>query len=327
MRHRLWSIASTFAACIVASGALYGTAHAAASTAKQNIIPPWQNGKNNDALERGLELTVPPVDNLADFHGSLDAPKLVLYVGGNYFFAMAPLVEEFEKKNPDYKGHVYWETLPPGFLEKQIRAQGTVTVGNMTWTVKADAYFAGLKKVQGLIEAGLLEKPAVPYATNTLTIMVPKDNPAHVTGLKDLGKANVRLVMPNPQFEGVARQIQASLKKAGGDDLVDEVYHKKVSSGGTVLTQIHHRQTPLFLMEGRADAGVTWKSEAMFQEQAGHSIAHVDIPDNENATAIYAGALVKDAPHAKAARAWLDFIRSPAALAIFQRYGFKAYPG
>jgi hypothetical protein len=27
------------------------------------------------------------------------------------------------------------------------------------------------------------------------------------------------LAMPNPEFEGIARQIEASLKKAGGDAL------------------------------------------------------------------------------------------------------------
>jgi ABC-type molybdate transport system substrate-binding protein len=63
----------------------------------------------------------------------------------------------------------------------------------------------------------------------------------------------------------------------------------------------------------------------LFQEQAGHPITHVAIPDADNATAIYAGAEVKDAPHPQAATAWLDFIRSPAALEIFERYGFKPY--
>ena len=289
------------------------------------VLPPWQHGANNDAVQRGLDLTVPQVDVLADFHGDLTDPKLVLFVGGNYFFAMAPLVKAFEAQHPEFKGRLYWETLPPGFLEKQMKAGGVVTSGNMTWTIKADAYFAGLVKVKQLIAAGLLTGAPVPYATNQLAIMVPKGNPAQVTGLADLGKVSIRLAMPNPQFEGVARQIKASLKKAGGDALVDKVYSAKVAAGSTVLTQIHHRQTPLFLMQGKADAGVTWQSEAVFQEQAGHPIAHVDIPANENTVAIYAGAVVKDAPHRAAAELWLAFIRSPAALKIFEGYGFKPY--
>ena len=296
-----------------------------ATEASSAIFPPWQKGENNDALQRGLEFTVPQVDVLADFHGDLSNSKLVLFVGGNYFFAMAPLVKQFEIQYPEYRGRIYWETLPPGLLVKQMQAGGTITVGNMTWSVKADAYFAGLMKVKELIAEGLLIGPAVPYVTNQLAIMVPKGNPAGIKSLADLGTARVRLAMPNPEFEGVARQIKASLGKAGGDALVDAVYQSKVKDGTTVLTQIHHRQTPLFLMQGRADAGVTWKSEALFQEQIGNPIGHVDIPEAVNATAIYAGAIVKGASHADAAQSWLKFIRSPAALEIFGRYGFKPY--
>src|ERR1700724_490888 len=238
---------------------------------------------------------------------------------------MAPLVAEFEKEHPDYKGRIYWETIPPGLLVKQIEAGGTITSGNMTWTAKPDAYLAGLKKVDALIGQGLLTDHAVPYATNTLTIMVPQGNPAHITGLADLGKPEVRLAMPNPEFEGIARQIKASLEHSGGDKLLNEVYGTKVADGSTVLTHIHHRQTPLWIMQGKAQAGVTWQSEAMFQEQAGHPISHVDIPAADNTTAIYAGAMATHAPHAEAAQRWLDFIRSPAGLAIFERYGFKPY--
>lgn len=288
-------------------------------------FPPWQHGENNDAVQHGMDFTIPQVDVLADFHGDLSNPKLVLFVGGNYFFAMAPLVRQFEMEHPEYKGRIYWETIPPGLLVKQMEAGGTVTSGNMTWTVKPDAYFAGLMKVKQLIAQGMLVEPAVPYVTNQLAIMVPKDNPAHIASLKDLGRPEVRLAMPNPEFEGIARQIKASLKKAGGDELADSVYGSKVSAGTTVLTHIHHRQTPLFIMQGRADAGVTWQSEALFQEQAGNPISHIAIPDNENTTAIYAGALVKNAAHRQAAKLWLTFIHSPAALKIFEGYGFKPY--
>ena len=299
----------------------------AAPAGTRDIFPPWQHDENNDALNRGLEFTVPEVDNLPDFHGDITNPQLVLYVGGNYFFAMAPLVAEFEREHPEYKGRLYWETIPPGLLVKQMEAGGTITSGNMTWTAKPDAYFAGLDRVKSLIKQGLLEGPAVPYVTNTLAIMTPAENPAGVTTLADLGKADIRLVMPNPEFEGVTRRIQAALRKAGGDALNDMVYKTKVADGSTVLTQIHHRQTPLFLMLGRAAAGVTWKSEAIFQEQVGNPISHVDIPPEHNSTGVYAGAVVKDAPHQAAARLWLAFIRSQPALAIFSRYGMEPYTG
>ncbi len=289
------------------------------------IFPPWQHGANNDAIDRGVEFTVPDADVLADFHGDPANPLLVLYVGGNYFFAMAPLVQTFETRHSEYRGRLFWETIPPGILLRQIKAGGRVTVGNMTWTAEPDVYLAGLEAVKTQIAAGLLDGPAVPYVTNTLTIMVPKGNPAHVAGLADLARASIRLAMPDPEFEGIARQIHASLEKAGGPALAQAVYETKVHDGTTRLTRIHHRQTPLWLMQCRAEAGVTWRSEALFQEQVGHAIEHIDIPDSLNSTGVYAGAVVRGAAHVQAAKDWLDFIRSPEALAIFGRYGFKPY--
>ncbi|CAB3769214.1 glycine/betaine ABC transporter substrate-binding protein [Burkholderia puraquae] len=321
-RRRRRTLRAVLAAWLCCASALPLAAPADTAT---TVFPPWQNGRNNDATHRGLEFTVPQVDVLADFHGDLTAPKLVLFVGGNYFFAMAPLVAKFEEDHPEYRGRIYWETIPPGLLVKQIQAGGTITVGNMTWTVKPDAYFAGLGKINGLIADGTLAGPAVPYVTNQLTIMVRAGNPKRIASLNDLARPDVQLAMPNPAFEGVARQIRASLVKAGGDALARTVYDDKVRAGTTELTHIHHRETALFLMQGRADAGVLWQSESAFQEQVGHPLMHIDIPAEQNTTAIYAGAMVKDAPHPEAARKWLGFIQSPEAFRIFQRYGFGRY--
>lgn len=54
-------------------------------------------------------------------------------------------------------------------------------------------------------------------------------------------------------------------------------------------------------------------------------VAHVDIPEAFSSAAIYAGGGVKGAPYPDAARLWLDFLRSPEGLAIFEHYGFKRY--
>lgn len=300
-------------------------ASSCAGALDDSLYPPWQHGANNDTSDRGLEFTVPEADNLADFHGDPANPLLVVYVGGNYFFAMAPLVHAFEARYPQYRGRLYWETIPPGLLVRQMQAGGRVTVGNMSWTAKADVYLAGLGAVEREIKEGLLVAPALPYVSNTLTIMVRRGNPAHISGLADLGAAGVRLAMPDPEFEGIAQQIRASLQKAGGAALARAVYVAKVRDGTTRLTRIHHRQTPLWIMQCRVEAGVTWRSEAIFQEQVGHPIAHVDIPEAHNSTGVYAGAVAKDAPHPEAARLWLQFIRSPESLAVFERYGFKPY--
>jgi cytochrome c/ABC-type molybdate transport system substrate-binding protein len=291
---------------------------------QEQIFPPWSNGRNDPAVHKGLEFTVPEVDDLPDFHGDPFTSRLSIFVGGNYYFAMAPLVDAFEKRHPSLRGHIYYETLPPGILIKQMKAGGTITIGNMTWTVKPDVFAAGKLKVAMLIHKQMLKAPLVTYATNDLAIMVPAANPAHIKSLRDLGRAGVRLSMPNPKWEGVARQIKLSLQKAGGKSLVAMVYHTKVRTGQTILTHIHHRQTPLYLMQGLADAGVTWKSEAIFQEQVGHPISFVPIAKAYNTRAIYAGAVVRGAAHPNAAREWLAFLKSKAAQKIFHHYGFKS---
>ena len=232
----------------------------------------------------------------------------------------------FETSHPEFKGRIFWETIPPGRLIEQIENGGRITVGNMTWTAKADVYFGGLRKVKENIDNGVLVGPAVPYVTNNLAIMVPKGNPGHITGLADLGEPGVGLAMPNPAYEGIGRQIKAALVKAGGEALMTMVYETKVKDGSTYLTSDSSWSNTVSIMQGCADAGVTWQSEAAFQEQVGNPVEHVAIPDDVNVTAIYAGAQVKGAPHPEAAKAWLDFIHSPEALKTFERYGFKPYP-
>ena len=315
---------SKFTRLLSTCTALAFTCAAAAADNELGVYPPWSHGANNPVIDKGMDFTVPEVDNLPDFHGNPMNPKLAVFVGGNYFFAMAPLVAEFEKQNPEFKGKIYYETIPPGLVAKQIQMGGTITVGNMTWTVQADVYAAGLKRVESMVKEGYALPPIVTYATNTLTIMVPKGNPANIKSLNDLGKPGVRLVMPNPEFEGIGRQIKASLNKAGGPELVKAVYETKVKNGETLLTHIHHRQSPLYLMQGKAQAGVTWQSEAIFEEKVGNPIGHVAIPDEQNATGIYAAAVVKGAHNPEAAKKWIDFLNSPSGLAIFEQYGFKA---
>jgi len=288
-------------------------------------FPPWLGGANNDAPNKGLDLTVAPVDTMVDFHGSVTDPALVIYASGNNFFTYGKLVDAFGALHPQWRGRVFTETLPPGLLLKQLQAGGTITSGNLTFTAKPDVMMAEQRASEGWVKQGILAAPVVSFATNDLTIMIPASNPAHVAGLADLGRADITLAMPNPAWEGVAAQIKAALTKAGGEALAQRVYGAKVEDGTTVLTKIHHRQTPLWLRQGVVQAGVTWKSEAIFQEQSGAAISHVTIPADQNVVAVYSAAMVAGAAHPEAAKAWLDFIHSDAAFAILAPYGFLRY--
>jgi molybdate transport system substrate-binding protein len=315
----LAALASTALAAVPATSPAGRMAAAAAD------FPPWLHGTNNDATDKGLDFTVAPVDTMVDFHGSVTDPALVIYASGNNFFTYGKLVEAFAARHPELKGRVFYETLPPGLLLKQLQAGGTITSGNLTFTAKPDVMMAEQRASEAWVKQGVLAARVVSFATNDLAIMVPAGNPAHVTGLADLGKAGMVLAMPNPAWEGVAQQIRAALVKAGGEALAKKVYEEKVADGTTILTRIHHRQTPLWLLQSAVQAGVTWKSEAIFQEQAGNRISHVTIPAEQNVVAVYSAAMVAGAAHPAAAKAWLEFITSDEAFAILAPYGFQRH--
>jgi molybdate transport system substrate-binding protein len=195
----------------------------------------------------------------------------------------------------------------------------------VTWTVKPDVFLAERAASNDLVQRKRLAAPVVTFATNDLAIMVAAGNPAHVATLANLERPGLTLAMPNPEFEGVARQITASPVKAGGETLAEQVYGQKVREGETVLTRIHHRQTPVLIMQHLVEAGVTWKSEAIFQEKIGNPIGRVDIPTEVNTIAQYSAAMVADALHPEAARAWLQFIGLEGAFAAFAPYGFEHF--
>jgi ABC-type molybdate transport system substrate-binding protein len=285
--------------------------------------PPWSRGANAPAAQKGYVFHVPDIDNVPDLHGNPCNARLVLFIGGNQFFVLPQLVAVFEQQHPELKGHIFYETLPPGILRRQIAAGNAITLGNLTIQVQPDVYEAGLRAVRQMQQSGSLRN-VVEYATNNLEIMVHAGNPKHIHSLADLARSDVRLSMPNPQWEGVANQIAASLGKAGGEKLYQAVYKNKVASGSTSLTEIHHRQTPMRIMNGQVDAGVTWASEVRFQQSIGNPIDGVAIPAADNATAIYAAGRVTGAQHPRAAAQWLAFLRSPQAQAIYHHYGFRS---
>jgi ABC-type molybdate transport system substrate-binding protein len=283
--------------------------------------PPWSKGSNNPTADRGYVFQVPDVDNVPDLHGNPEDAKLVLFIGGNQFFVLPELIAAFEREHADLRGHIFYETLPPGILLKQMEHENTITLGNFTLRVQPDVYEADIHALTGLESRNLVEKPAA-YATNDLSIMVSASNPRGIHSLRDLGRSDVRVSMPNPEWEGIARQIGASLRKAGGETLFHTVYEEKVQDGSTYLTQIHHRQTPMRIMKGESEAGVTWSSEVRFQEKTGNPISGIAIPQDQNVTAVYGAAVLRNAPHLEAARAWVEFLNSAEAQAVYREYGF-----
>ncbi len=285
--------------------------------ATTNWLPPW-----NPPPAGGKAFSAPEIDVVADLHGDVTDPQLTVFFAGNQFMVVHDLVQAFQAAHPEYQ-RVFVETLPPGVLEEQV-VQGSLVMGNLRVAARPDVFTAGGKRLDELQRAHHWFASSEVYCRNRLAIMVYQGNPKHVTGLADLGRADVRVSMPNPKWEGVGRNIEALYRKAGGAALDDAVMGTKVADGSTYLTLIHHRQTPLRILRRQSDAAPVWYTEAYFQQSILHNpVALVELPAEQNMDVPYAAGLMEDAPHPQAAKAFMQFLLSPAGQAVYRRYGFE----
>ena len=309
MRHSIPRLLLATLSCALAFGASAAT--------KPDFLPPW------NPPPEGLQFSVPPFDAIADLHGDIVDPQLVVFFAGNQFMVVHDLMAAFKQAYPQYQ-RIFVETLPPGILAKQIEG-GVLVMGNLRITLKPDVYTAGKGAIAENQKKHDWFADSWDYARNPLAILVAKGNPKHIEGLKDLGRTDVRVSMPNPAWEGIARQIEASYRKAGGEALDHTIMQTKVADGSTFLTHIHHRQSPLRVLQGESDAAPVWSTEAYFQQQIlHHPVETVAIPAAQNAVATYTAARMKSAPHEQAAKDFMAFMQNPAAQAVYRKYGFQS---
>ena len=283
-----------------------------ATAQEHRFDPPW-----NTPPESALQFTVPGVDNVPDLFGDINDPQLVVFFAGNQFMCIDDLIAAFKKAYPQYQ-RVFAETLPPGILAKQIET-GSIVIGNLRITLKPDVYTAGKNRIDQTPE--WFSQTAL-YARNKLAILVQKGNPKKVKGLKDLGSKDLRISMPNPDFEGIGKRIEEAYVKAGGEQLKTAVMKTKVKDQSTYLTQIHHRQSPMRILYNQSDAAPVWYSEAYYQKMINHPVEMIEIPEKENIHAQYIAGELKNAPHPQAAKDFMKFLVSAEANAVYKKYGF-----
>ena len=283
--------------------------------AAEETAPPWKKPP-----EGGVRFTVPGVNNVPDLHGDIENPDLVIFFGGNQFMVLPDILEAFKQAHPRYQ-KVFYETLPPGILEQQIKT-GSLVIGNLKITHPPDIFVAGEQRLQDLNKShGYFEK-IQPYFKNRLAIMVYQGNPKNIQSLADLGREDVRVSMPNPETEGIAQKAMDAYRKAVGEDLVTAVMEDKKAARTTFITRIHHRQTPMRIMARESDAGPVWVTEPGFQHKIGHPIDMVEIPEKHNVWGTTAAGIMNNAKHKAAARDFVNFLTSERGKSIYREYGF-----
>ncbi len=253
-----------------------------------------------------------------------DRADLVLFVAGNQFMVMDELISAFQAKWPEVK-NIYYETLPPGLELKQILAGGAIFQGRII-DVMPDVYASVSEKaMKKLEEAGLVDKGDYHlYLHNRITLMVPQNNPAGIKSVTDLGRDEVRISQPNPEYEDIAFHIIDMYRDAGGEELVTKIMEQKREEGTTIFTIVHHRETPLRIIKGTVDVGPVWATEIINAKNNNLPVAEVDPGrDLDQRDRInYYVTVLKNARNRDNAKRFIDFIMSDEAQSIYEKYGF-----
>ncbi len=285
---------------------MYGSAQ------EHQFDPPW-----NTPPESAVNFTIHGINNTPDLYGDIENPQLTIFFAGNQFMVVDDLIKAFQHDYPQYT-RIFVETLPPGILADQIKG-GSLTIGNLRITHKPDIYTATKSIIKEMND--YLNDTQI-YAYNNLSLMVPQGNPAGIKTLKDLGSDKVKISMPNPKWEGIGEQIQASYVKAGGEELRKKIMEAKVQDGSTYLTKIHHRESPMRILYGQAEVAPVWASEVVFQKMIGNPVDEIQLPKELNTTATYMAGTLKNAPHPEAAKDFFNFMKTEKAKSIYRKYGF-----
>ncbi len=154
--------------------------------------------------------------------------------------------------------------------------------------------------------AGGRTGPPEVFATNTMTIVVPADNPGRVTNLRDLGDPDLYVVTCAPQVPcgAATTRIEASSGVRISTD-------SEEASVTDVLNKV---------ATGQADAGIVYTSDVVGSDATVRSIA---IPPAVNARNVYQIAVVADSDDARAAQDFLDLVTSAQGGRILADAGFS----
>ncbi|MBI4793462.1 MAG: substrate-binding domain-containing protein [Deltaproteobacteria bacterium] len=268
-----------------------------------------------------------PAERSDDLHhlDMADRADLVLFMAGNQFMAMPRLIAAFQQHYPEVK-NIFYETLPPGLELRQILAGGALFQGKLL-TIPADVYAAVNEAAMQTLEENRLIAPGdyFPYLRNRLTLMVPAGNPADIRSVADLGRDDVRISQPDPKHEDIAHHITNMYRQAGGEALVRQIMETKRAAGTTVLTTVHHRETPARIREKSVDVGPVWATESLHARQSGLAFELIEpgaLLDQREMVRYYICRL-SNGRNRDNAEKFLDFIKSPAAQGIFAAFGFE----
>lgn len=192
-----------------------------------------------------------------------------------------------------------------GALQRQIEQGAPVNV-----FISAAAHPMNVLEQKGLLAAGTPKN----LLSNQVVLIVPKDQ-QEVKGFHSLGSSTVaRIAIGEPgsvPAGGYARQVLTTLK-------LWEVVQPKLVLAKDV------RQVLGYVATGNVDAGVVYLTDA----RASSQVKVVAIaPSSSHEPVVYPVAVLKDSQNIPAAKSFVEFLFSPKAKTVFEKYGFAIAPG
>jgi molybdate transport system substrate-binding protein len=267
-----------------------------------------------------------------DFHGSVQDPDLVIFMAGNQYPVLPELIAAFREWIASQPGHrgarverIFYATTPPGRLIDAMES-GRLALGNFWIDVRPDAlwpdvFMTGPRQQRRLLAGKHVADWSV-YARNRgVVLLVRTGNPKNIRGVSDLAREEVRVAISSQTREPASFESYANTLRAQGGAQFPELLLKKPST--TSPAAVHHRENPQFIYDGVADvAPMYYHFGAYLKTRMPQHFDYVALPQEGNFRDALAISLIRNAPHRAAAQAWIDFIRSDSAAAVYERYGF-----
>lgn len=215
-------------------------------------------------------------------------------------FAAASLKESFTTLGKEF------EEANPGTKVTFSFGGSDTLAASITGGAPADVFASASPKTMAIVtDAKDASGTPATFARNQLEIATLPGNPDKIASLKDLTKSGLKVVLCDKTVPcGAAAQKALD---ASGLKLTPVSYEQDVKSA---LTKVELKE---------ADAAVVYKTDV---NAAGDKVEGVDFPESADAINDYPITLLKDAPNAAAAKAFIALVQSAEGQQVLTAAGF-----
>lgn len=223
---------------------------------------PWPDELPADPPERITRWQQALSNRVLDIHGDPAAAELVVFSDGNHHMALAETIRAFGSRHGLLHHQVLYLTLPPRIL-LDIVVTGSLLLGNLKLDLTPHVMISPAPILDRLIALGRMVEHRGFMQSRGNVLLVGRDNPLGITGIDDLFRADVRLFISHPEREAASFTVYRDTLVALADEVGFDgsgLASELERGGGRVVhgESIHHREAPVAVATGKADAAVVY---------------------------------------------------------------------